>query len=49
MTVLGIPDHLHAALDMLGVRMPDKPKQPRRGYPVSTVDPWWKRGEEPPF
>lgn len=49
MNVLGIPDHLHAALDMLGVRMPDKTKQVKRGTPVSTVDPRWKRGEDPPF
>ena len=49
MTVLGIPDHLHAALDMLGARVPDKPKQPQRGLPETKVDPWWKRGEECPF
>lgn len=49
MTVLGIPDHLRATLDMLGVRLPEKTKPPERGTPVSTVDPWWKRGEECPF
>lgn len=40
---------IESELDRLGVRMPDKPKQPKRGVLASTVDPWWERGEDPPF
>lgn len=45
--VLGIPDHLHAELDRLGVRAPAQ-RKPRP--PVVTPDiGWYKRGEECPF
>lgn len=42
----GIPDHLHRALDELGVRMPPR-VIPKRQLPPP-VDQWWKRGEECP-
>jgi hypothetical protein len=46
--ILGIPDHLHAELDRLGVRTPTQTKQPKRDLP-DTTDQWWKRDEECPF
>ncbi len=47
--VLGSPDHLHAELDRLGVRLPTQVKQVKRGLPETKVDQWRKRGEECPF
>lgn len=49
MSVLGIPDHLHAELDRLGVRLPTQAKQMKRGLPDTKVDQWWKQNKERPF
>jgi hypothetical protein len=49
MTVLGIPDHRHAELDRLGVRLHCQVKRVKRGLPETKVDQWRKRGEECPF
>lgn len=50
MIVLGIPDHLHAELDRLGVRHPTQVKQVKRGLP-DTKGGWRPEypGQEPPF
>lgn len=46
----GLPDHVRAALDALGVRMPAQAKQVKRGLPESSADDrWYLRGEECPF
>lgn len=50
MTVLGIPDHLHAELNRLGVRLHCQVKQVKRGLPAPTADnAWFKEGKECPF
>jgi hypothetical protein len=46
----GLPDHVRAALDTLGVRIPTQTKQVKRGLPESSADDrWYKQGLDCPF